>query len=43
MRIYTEDDLRAMVAPFGAHWRWVAGTYHYWPGGTGHYFYGVPA
>jgi hypothetical protein len=43
MRIYTEDDLRAMVAPFGAHWRWVAGTYHYWPGGTGHYFYGIPA
>jgi len=43
MRIYTESDLRAMVAPFGAHWRWTAGTYHYWPRGTGHYFYGVPA
>ncbi len=42
MRIYTEDDLREMVAPFGSHWRWTAGTYTYWPGGTGHYFYGVP-
>lgn len=42
MRIYTEADLRAMVAPFGSHWRWTAGTYRYWPAGTGHYFYGVP-
>lgn len=42
MRIYTEDDLRAMVAPFGAHWRWTAGTYRFWPGGVGQYFYGVP-
>ncbi len=42
MRIYTEEDLRAMVAPFGSHWRWESGTYDYWPRGRGHYFYGVP-
>ncbi len=42
MRIYTEDDIRAMVAPFGSHWRWQFGTYDYAPGGRGQYFYGLP-
>ncbi len=42
MRIYREEDIRRMVAPFGAHWRWAFGTYTYWPGGRGHWFYGVP-
>ena len=43
MRIYREEDIRRMVAPFGAGWRWEFGTYDYWPGGRGHWFYGVPA
>ncbi|MCA9673419.1 MAG: hypothetical protein H6709_21320 [Kofleriaceae bacterium] len=42
MRVYREDELRAMVAPFGDHWRWEFGTYAYWPRGRGTYFYGVP-
>jgi hypothetical protein len=42
MRIYTEDDLRAMVAPFGGDWRWEFGTYRYPLGGVGQWFYGVP-
>lgn len=43
MRIYREEDIRKMVAPFGGHWRWEFGTYTYWPRGRGHWFYGVPA
>ena len=42
MRMYRADDIRAMVAPFGGHWRWEFGTYDFWPGGRGHWFYGVP-
>jgi hypothetical protein len=42
MRMYREDDIRRMVAPFGAHWRWEFGTYEFWPRGRGHWFYGVP-
>lgn len=42
MRIYTEEDIRRMVAPFGAHWRWEFGSYDYWPRGRGQWFYGVP-
>jgi hypothetical protein len=42
LRIYEEDDIRAMVAGFGDGWRWEFGTYPYWPGGRGRYFYGVP-
>ena len=42
MRIYKEEDIRRMVAPFGAHWRWEFGTYEYAPRGRGHWFYGVP-
>jgi hypothetical protein len=42
MRIWSEADLRAMVAPFGAGWTWEYGTYDYFPFGKGYYFYGVP-
>lgn len=42
MRVYTEEELRAMVAPFGSDWRWEYGTFPYPPLGTGYYFYGVP-
>jgi hypothetical protein len=42
MRVYSEAELRSMVAPFGAGWRWEYGTFTYFPRGTGYYFYGVP-
>ena len=42
MRVYSERELRAMVAPFGGEWDWVYGTYSFFPAGTGYYFYGVP-
>lgn len=42
LRVYSEDELRAMVAPFGGHWDWHYGTYQYPPRGSGYYFYGVP-
>jgi hypothetical protein len=43
MRIYREEDIRRMVAPFGSHWRWEFGTYDVPFGGRGHWFYGVQA
>ncbi|MBI2395823.1 MAG: hypothetical protein HYV09_40030 [Deltaproteobacteria bacterium] len=42
MRVYSEAELRAMVAPFGGDWRWEYGVFAYPPFGTGYYFYGVP-
>jgi SAM-dependent methyltransferase len=42
LRIYDEQDLREMVAPFGGGYRWEFGRYPYFPGGKGYYFYGVP-
>lgn len=42
MRVYTEEELRSMVAPFGSEWRWEYGTFSYLPFGKGYYFYGVP-
>lgn len=42
LRVYEEDELRAMVAPFGQGFRWEYGTFRYLPFGTGTYFYGVP-
>ncbi len=42
LRVWSEDDLRAMVAPFGAGWRWEYGTFRFSPFGRGYYFYGVP-
>ena len=43
LRVYEEQELRAMVEPFGSSFRWTYGTYRYLPRGTGYYFYGVPA
>lgn len=42
MRVYSEEELREMVAPFGESWDWVYGRYSYFPFGIGYYFYGVP-
>jgi len=42
LRVYEEEELRAMVAPFGQGFRWESGTYSYFPRGTGTYFFGVP-
>jgi SAM-dependent methyltransferase len=42
LRVYREEDIRAMVAPFGGHWTWTFGTYDYPPAGRGVYFYGLP-
>ncbi len=43
LRVYSEEELRAMVAPFGRGWRWRYGTFRYPPLGKGTYFYGVPS
>lgn len=43
MRVYTEQELRAMVAPLGGELVWTYGTYDFFPGGRGTFFYGVPA
>ncbi len=42
MRVWSEAELRDMVAPFGGHWRWDYGTYDYLPHGRGYFFRGVP-
>ncbi len=42
LRVYEEEELRAMVAPFGGSFRWTYGRYRYFPRGTGYFFYGVP-
>jgi hypothetical protein len=42
LRIYTESELRQMVAPFGDAYTWQYGSYSYAFGGEGYYFYGVP-
>jgi len=41
-RVYTEGELRAMVAPLGNAFAWEYGTYEFPPGGRGYYFFGVP-
>jgi hypothetical protein len=43
LRIYSEEDLRDLVAPFGQHYKWTYGTYDYPYGGRGCYFQGLPA
>jgi hypothetical protein len=43
MRVYTEEELRAMVAPLGASYGWTYGTYGFRPFGRGYYFYGARA
>jgi hypothetical protein len=42
LRVYTEAELRALVAPFGGGWDWEYGTWAYPPHGTGYFFRGVP-
>ena len=41
LRVYTEEELRAMVAPLGDTFRWHYGTFDFSPGGRGYYFRGV--
>lgn len=41
LRVYSESELRAMVAPLGAAFTWTYGTYDFAPLGRGYYFYGV--
>jgi len=43
LRVYTESELRALIAPFGGDFRWTFGSYPFPPFGRGTYFYGVPA
>jgi hypothetical protein len=40
-RVYTEAELRAMVAPMGSAFTWQYGTYDFAPFGRGTYFFGV--
>lgn len=40
-RVYTEDELRDMVAPLGDQLHWEYGTYSFPMFGRGYYFYGV--
>ena len=42
MRVYSRDELEAMVAPLGDRFRWTYGHHDYGVGGHGYYFYGVP-
>jgi len=42
LRVYTEAELRAMVAPLGDAFEWEYGTYEFFPGGRGYYFSGLP-
>ncbi|MEO1266911.1 MAG: class I SAM-dependent methyltransferase, partial [Myxococcota bacterium] len=44
LRVYEEDELRAMVASIPGHeqFRWVFGRYPYPPLGRGLFFYGIP-
>ena len=42
LRVYSERDLRGMVAGFGDGYEWNYGTYDYPFGGRGCYFYGLP-
>lgn len=41
LRVYTESELREMVAPLGAGFRWSYGTYSFPLGGRGFWFSGV--
>ncbi len=42
MRVYSEAELRAMVAPVEGY-RWTYGRYRFPAGGVGYYFYGIRA
>jgi hypothetical protein len=41
LRVYTKEDLLAMVAPLGDAFEWTYGTYAFGVGGRGTYFYGT--
>lgn len=43
LRVYSERDLRNLVAPFGQDYEWTYGTYDYPFGGRGCYFQGLPS
>jgi hypothetical protein len=43
LRVWSEAELREMVAVSGAEWRWEYGRFDYLPLGKGYYFFGVPA
>jgi hypothetical protein len=43
LRVYGEDELRAMVAPLGEAFTWRYGTYGFAPLGRPYFFYGVRA
>jgi hypothetical protein len=42
MRVYSEPELRAMVAPLGDSFVWRYGHFEYLFGGRGYWFWGVP-
>lgn len=43
LRVYSEAELRDMVAPLGGAFQWEYGTYRYPFWGEGYYFFGAPA
>lgn len=42
LRVWSQAELEAMVAPFGDAYDWRYGTYAFPMGGKGYYFHGVP-
>lgn len=42
LRVYSRQELEAMVAPLGDRFTWTFGHHYFSPGGRGYYFYGVP-
>jgi hypothetical protein len=42
LRVYSEAELRALVAPLGDSFTWTYGVYRHGLGGRGYYFWGVP-
>jgi hypothetical protein len=42
VRVYSREELEAMVAPLGDRFTWTWGYHEYSIGGRGYYFYGVP-
>jgi hypothetical protein len=42
LRVYSQAELEAMVAPLGDRFVWRWGRHSFAPGGRGYYFYGVP-
>ena len=42
MRVYSEGELRLMVAGYGQEYEWTYGTFDFRLGGKGYYFQGIP-